>query len=511
MNGNSNKQKNPIAVPKIESEHAFFPLSTEKSALQFSEAIPVGTYIMKVDGVGLGEFTFLSQRFLDMLDLDRKKALADPNYVYSRVHPDDLEGLREVSAFVQINNLPFYWEGRMVVRGEVRWFLCETNIRKLHNGSVIHEGAVTDITKQKLAELTLREKDKQSLELLRTAPFPMAINNLLNDSIDSINDSFTEMFGYVHSDIPHIRDWAVRAYPDESYRKEVFDWWSSHVSDYLNEGTPIPKRALRIRTKSGRDLDVLITCSLLNNQLILCFLDITDSGISTHEFLKNQEKALISTVELVERTKSQLLAALIALASERDNQTGHHILRTKLYVKCLAERLRLTGQYDGYFSDELINNLVAATPLHDIGKVGVPDSILKKPGRLNADEWEIMKTHTLIGERVLGASADQDTETLKVLEIGIQIAGCHHEKWDGTGYPRGLQGDKIPLPARIMTVADMYDALVSERVYKSAWTHDEAVKEIFKRKGVDLDPLVVDAFMSVTADFQEIAREHRDQ
>jgi diguanylate cyclase (GGDEF)-like protein/PAS domain S-box-containing protein len=161
----------------------------------------------------------------------------------------------------------------------------------------------------------------------------------------------------------------------------------------------------------------------------------------------------------------------------------------------------------------MINSLYKAAPLHDIGKVGIPDHILYKEGSLNRDEWGIMKTHTTIGEYVLSsakAQLDEEVEEEDVIRTAIDIAASHHERWDGQGYPRGLAGQDIPLSARIMALADMYDALVSVRVYKPEWEHQDAVHEILKKKGTHFDPLVVDAFMAEKEAFQEIAKKYKD-
>ena len=153
--------------------------------------------------------------------------------------------------------------------------------------------------------------------------------------------------------------------------------------------------------------------------------------------------------------------------------------------------------------------LFLAAPLHDVGKVGIPDKILHKPGPLTLQERLVMKAHTTLGEAIL-SSADSDFAEDDVLKMAVQIAGGHHEKWDGSGYPRSLKGDEIPLAARIMALADVYDALVSARVYKEEWTHEAAVAEIIAGKGAHFDPRVVDAFVAAEAEFRSIADEYRD-
>ena len=208
--------------------------------------------------------------------------------------------------------------------------------------------------------------------------------------------------------------------------------------------------------------------------------------------------------------ESGMLKSLNTLSIVRDNETGNHILRTQHYVKRLAKQLQLMGVYASELTDHAIECMAKASPLHDIGKVGIPDEILKKPGPLSNDEWLIMKTHAALGENVLNAAKLEDTKHAKILDIAIEIAGAHHENWDGTGYPRGLKETAIPLSARIMALADMYDALVSTRVYKNRWTHEEACEEIIQNKGKRFDPIVVEAFINEKSFFDDIANRYSD-
>ena len=208
--------------------------------------------------------------------------------------------------------------------------------------------------------------------------------------------------------------------------------------------------------------------------------------------------------------ESGMLHSLNALSMVRDNETGNHILRTKKYVQLLANRLRLLGFYKSELTDDDIVQMSKAAPLHDIGKVGIPDSILKKDGPLSNEEWNIMKTHSQLGEEVLKAAMVEDVKHAKALDLAIKIAGGHHESWDGSGYPRGLMGLNIPLAARIMALADMYDALVSERIYKDRWKHDDACAEIVRLNGTRFDPALVEAFLAEKENFLNISLEYRD-
>ncbi|QWE03787.1 HD-GYP domain-containing protein [Polynucleobacter sp. JS-JIR-II-50] len=205
-----------------------------------------------------------------------------------------------------------------------------------------------------------------------------------------------------------------------------------------------------------------------------------------------------------------MLNSLNALSMVRDNETGNHILRTKNYVRALAERLRSIGAYTDELTLKSIENIVKAAPLHDIGKVGIPDTILHKPGSLTEDEWVVMKTHANLGKDVLSAAKLKDAKNTHVLDAAINIAGGHHENWDGTGYPLGLKGEEIPLAARLMSLADTYDALVNERVYKKQWSHQEACLEITRLKGIRFDPQIVEAFILEKDNFLKISKLYGD-
>lgn len=234
--------------------------------------------------------------------------------------------------------------------------------------------------------------------------------------------------------------------------------------------------------------------------------------------LKRKEKLLAHTQkELLnqaimqsEQTEQQMLNCLNSIALTRDNETGNHIIRTQQYVKIIALRLQAMGLHTEELDEKSIELMFKAAPLHDVGKVGIPDMILKKQGKLTEEEWAIMKTHPEIGESALTAAIKHTDTNKNIISVAIEIAGGHHEKWDGSGYPRGLSGKKIPLAARIMSLADVYDALVSERAYKKGWSHNQAQDLIQDKKSTQFDPDVVDAFMHETEQFRAIAERFKD-
>lgn len=210
--------------------------------------------------------------------------------------------------------------------------------------------------------------------------------------------------------------------------------------------------------------------------------------------------------KMKEISDSQLstLVAISNLAEYRDKETGRHIERTSNYCRLLAEQLRQNGPYAAQITDVFVHNITYAAPLHDIGKMGIPDQILNKPGKLTPEEFEIMKTHVNIGIDTLSRVLAKYPQN-HFIRMGLDIAGTHHEKWDGTGYPNGLAGEKIPLSGRIMALADVYDALRSKRVYKEGFAHTQACEIITQGKGTQFDPAVVDAFIAVQKQFDELS------
>jgi response regulator RpfG family c-di-GMP phosphodiesterase len=242
---------------------------------------------------------------------------------------------------------------------------------------------------------------------------------------------------------------------------------------------------------------------------------------STHTTLKAAKDLLENQNELLEieverRTRKILdtqdvtIEILASLAETRDSETGNHIRRTQYYVRALARKLQFHPAFATYLGEHQIDILFKYAPLHDIGKVGIPDHILLKPGRLDPDEFEIMKTHTALGHSAIENAEKRLGTKVEFLACAKEIALNHHEKWDGSGYPNGLVGNAIPISARLMAVADVYDALTSRRVYKDAMPHDQAIAIIVEGRGKHFDPHVVDAFAGIVGEFNAIAHRYSD-
>jgi putative two-component system response regulator len=228
--------------------------------------------------------------------------------------------------------------------------------------------------------------------------------------------------------------------------------------------------------------------------------------------LENANRELQKQSDAIHKIQDATIIAFSSLAESRDNETGMHLRRTQNYVRVLALAIRKHPRFSAELDDDTIELLYKSAPLHDIGKVGIPDSVLLKPGKLTAEEFEIMKKHPGYGRDAIVAAETSVDQENSFLRKAREIAYGHHEKWDGSGYPQGLAGDAIPLAARIMAIADVYDALISRRVYKPPMSHEKAVSIIVDGRNKHFDPDICDIFfLSVQYQFEEIARRFSDE
>lgn len=236
--------------------------------------------------------------------------------------------------------------------------------------------------------------------------------------------------------------------------------------------------------------------------------------VQTQLALSQQKIALEQLIQErtkeIECTKDAIVYSMGEMAEARDHETGNHLLRTKEYVRVLAEQLATTDKYKTVLTNQMINAFQRAAPLHDIGKISVADSILQKNGPLSEEERKIMDCHPVYGKNTIEKSESKIGSTL-FITIAKEIAYAHHEKWDGSGYPRGLKGELIPLSARLMALADVYDALVSKRCYKEAMSHEQSASYIIAASGTHFDPDIIDSFIAVKSSFQAIANHYKDE
>jgi PAS domain S-box-containing protein len=259
----------------------------------------------------------------------------------------------------------------------------------------------------------------------------------------------------------------------------------------------------RIVNKRGKVFDVECNAKCIYKEYQLVGFQLVIRDITVR---KKLERDLLESYKKVQSARNATILGLAKLAEYRDADTGAHLERIREYCKVLAEELARKPEYSGYITPEYIDDIYNSSILHDIGKVGIPDSILLKPAKLTADEFDVVKRHSALGGEALKA-VESKIEGQSFLTLGKEIAFYHHEKWDGTGYPKGLKGTEIPLSARIVALADVYDALTSKRVYKEAIAHEEARKIIIESRGTHFAPDVVDAFLENEAEFRRIREE----
>ncbi|MCL2294525.1 MAG: response regulator [Spirochaetes bacterium] len=218
-----------------------------------------------------------------------------------------------------------------------------------------------------------------------------------------------------------------------------------------------------------------------------------ETHIETDRLIKDSQRAL-------REIHNATISIIANMVENRDNVTGKHIERTQSYLKLIVDELVRSGSYAEEISTWNLSLLLPSAQMHDVGKISISDLILNKPGKLTDEEFEVIKTHCVVGEKIIDYIIGK-TQNDEFLIHAKKIAGYHHEKWDGTGYPRGLAGEAIPLEARIMALVDVYDALVTERPYKKPLEHEEAVEIIKNSSNTHFDPKVVDAFLNVEKDF----------
>lgn len=266
------------------------------------------------------------------------------------------------------------------------------------------------------------------------------------------------------------------------------------ATDYMTK--PICSKRLKARMKNCRDT---IRLRQLEREQKLQLEE-------RNSFLKRRVER---QMENLKHSHKGTIFALSKLAESRDPETGEHLERLQEYCRAICHGLKDAGHYTNTLSEQFIENLAAASPLHDVGKVGIPDSVLLKPGRLTKEEFDIMKTHAQLGADCLMAASEHCGNN-PLIEMGIEIAQFHHEKWDGSGYPTGLSGECIPLSARILALGDVYDALTSKRVYKDAFSHEKSRDIIVEGRGQHFDPKVVDAFLAVEDQFRKIRQTFSD-
>jgi putative two-component system response regulator len=335
-------------------------------------------------------------------------------------------------------------------------------------------------------EVYLAQDGKKALELVRKIQPDLVLLDVMMPGMDGF-EVCSELKRETQTEqIPVI---FLTALADTQHKTKGF---SLGAVDYILK----PFDALEVQSRIRTHLSLRRSTLELQNQNIILERKVRER---TREIALTQE----ATIE-----------SLASLAEYRDPETGGHIQRTKNYVRLLAARLRSHPGFSDQLSDSAIELLEKCAPLHDIGKVGVPDHILQKPGRLTMEEMDEMKKHTLYGYEAIMAARKKIGMNVPFLTIAAEIALTHHERWDGSGYPHGLSGEDIPVPGRLMALADVYDALISRRVYKPPFPHERAVAIIANGDGRTqpghFDPAVVEAFLAVEGEFYQAALRYCD-
>ena len=251
------------------------------------------------------------------------------------------------------------------------------------------------------------------------------------------------------------------------------------------------------RVYSSR-IQVIYSDNIVAGKMIV-MEDITE----TYNYTRNLEKEVANQTDQLKYIQTNIITSMAGMIEARDGVTGHHVKRTSAYVKIVAKELRKEGQFPDELTDEALSNIIQAAPLHDIGKVAIPDAILCKPGKLTDEEFDVIKTHPTIGANMIEEIL-REVEHDDYLKVARDVANYHHEKWNGTGYPCGLAGNDIPLPARIMAITDVFEALISERPYKKSFSYEKAIEIIKEGSGQHFDPIIVTAFLNVIEEIKSV-------
>jgi putative two-component system response regulator len=325
---------------------------------------------------------------------------------------------------------------------------------------------------------------------------------VVDDDLTSVEilEHFLTELGYDVSVAYNGRE-AYRLIRERDFRIVISDWQMPEMT-----GVELCRRIRR--RNLGAYVYVILLTSLEGTSKLIEALEAGADDFVSKPFQPEELRVRVRVGERIAAFESRdlVIFSMAKLAESRDPETGAHLERIRSYARTIAEQLSHHERFRDVIDGDFIRTLYLTSPLHDIGKVGIPDSVLLKPGRLDKDEFEIMKQHTVIGSTTLDAAL-QTHPSAEFLHFARDIAWTHHERYDGQGYPRGLVGEEIPLCGRIVALADVYDALTTRRVYKPAFSHATARRIILKEKGNAFDPDVADAFLAREHDFVAIHRQ----
>ncbi len=408
-------------------------------------------------------------------------------------NPDELEDkLCRLSNEKSFHNLEthLYTQNRELRRVlDSSWIIY--NERGIVTGYSTH---LRDITYLRNLEARLQISERNYLMLMESILSPLTIVDPLG-AILNWNCSAEEFYGYPWEEVVGRNfDDVTRPNMDRLSLQEILRRVDENRGRYVEADVP------RRRRDGTIQFTYASYSALTDSEGQAVAYSIMEKDLTERIKL---ERKLKDSFRQLKDTREATILGFAQLTEYRDKSTGKHLERIREYTKILALELRKKPQYSDYIDDEYLDDLCISSVLHDVGKVGIEDSILRKPGKLDVGEFEKIKEHARIGGDAL-TKVDRTLSRQSFLTIGKEIAYSHHERWDGSGYPRGLKGEEIPLSARIVALADVYDALTSERVYKGAIPHDQAVEIILSGRGTHFDPDIVDAFSEHREQFQRI-------
>jgi PAS domain S-box-containing protein len=339
------------------------------------------------------------------------------------------------------------------------------------------------------------EKNKVILENIHEGYYEVDIHG----NFTFVNKAVCSIMGYREDEILGMNN---QAYMDKQNAAKILAVYNK----IFKTGEPIEGVEFELTRKDGKKRNLVSAVSLV------CSEDGQPMGyrgiVSDVTGKKTLERELDTQMKRAQNAQQVTIMGLAKLSEYRDNDAGSHLERMREFSKIIAQELSSHNKYKGYITEKYIEDIYQSSILHDIGKVGIPDSVLLKPGRLTPEEFEVIKHHSRLGGDAL-SEIESKIEGESFLTLAKEIAYFHHERWNGKGYPNGLSGGDIPLSARIVALADVYDALTSKRVYKEAFSHEDAIKIIVSERGRQFDPDVVDAFMARNKEFVNI-RTHLD-
>ncbi len=483
-----------VTIRDITNRRLFDSLLKEKDVLlaNAQQVAKLGTWYMdfKTNQLTCSEELYKTFQIENHDDLD-------PDRFVNLIHPDDRDMVNNAASHA-INEIGHYnVEFRIKLPdGEIRYLRASGEILQDETGNktgII--GTAIDISDLKKTEVKLRESEEKFRKIFENANVGIIYFGM-DGTFKDINLKHEEIFGYKREELLGKRYDAHRFVNDEDLKrcinlyKEAAAGKPARVIEY--EGIRKDKSKVFVETNIQLIKEGDETVGLVN-----ILQDITDR--------KKLEKKLIASYESLRQSKYVTIMGLAKLAEYRDFETGKHLERIREYVKILTTGLKTLPKYADYITDDYIEDIYNSSILHDIGKVSTPDSILLKPGKLTPAEFEIMKQHSVVGGDALSA-AEAQIDGQSFLALGKEIAYSHHEKWDGSGYPKGLKGEEISLSARIVALADAYDAMTSNRPYKTAVSHEKSKQIIIEDSGTHFDPQLVDIFIKYENAFNVIRK-----